>query len=93
MLLRDQLEDLFEFSQGRLAGVHERVAAAKSRDLGHPRTVVLAVQHHLVIVKGHRAIIRLPIPGARLRLARPADETVVDRRFAAMSAQRPPFWP
>jgi hypothetical protein len=63
MLLRDQREDVFEFGQGRFAGVHERVAASKSRDLGHPGPVVLAVQHDFVVVEGHRAITP-PILGA-----------------------------
>ena len=64
MLLRDQREDLFEFSQGRLAGVHERVAASESRDLGYPGSVGLLVQHDLVVVEGHHAIIRLGCGGA-----------------------------
>ncbi len=49
MLLRDQREDLFEFGQGRFAGVHECVAASKSRDLGHPGPVVLPVQEVAVV--------------------------------------------
>ena len=63
MLLRDQCEDLFEFGQGRFSGVHERVAASKSRDLGHPRSIVLPVQHDFVVVKSHGVIVRLSRTG------------------------------
>jgi hypothetical protein len=53
MLLGDQRKYVLEFSQGRLARVHQRVAASESRDFGYPRTVVLAVEDDLVIVKTH----------------------------------------
>jgi hypothetical protein len=57
-LLGDQRKYVLEFSQSRLARVHERVTASESGDLGDPRAVVLAVQNDLVIVKALGAIVR-----------------------------------
>ena len=59
MLLGDQREHLRELGQGRLARVHQRVAAAEGRDLGHPGSIVLPVEYDLVVVKAHGSIIRL----------------------------------
>jgi hypothetical protein len=58
MLTRDQCEHLLELGQSRFARVHERIAAADSRDLSHP-SIVLPVQDDLVVVEAHGAIIRL----------------------------------
>ena len=65
MLLGDQRKYVLEFSQGRLARVHQRVAASESRDFGYPRAVVLAVKDDLVIVKAHGAIIRRAMSTSR----------------------------
>src|SRR5687767_8478410 len=58
MLLGDQIKYVLEFSQGRLARIHQRVAASERRDFGYPRAIFLAVEDDLVIVKAHDAIIR-----------------------------------
>jgi hypothetical protein len=75
MLLRNQPKDLFEFGQSRFAGVHKRVAASESRDLGHPGAIVLAVQHDFVVVKSHGVIIRRsrarPVSDARQEVEEP----------------------
>ena len=71
MLLGDQRKYVLEFSQGRLARVHQRVAASESWDFGYPRAVVLAVKDDLVIVKAHGAIIRraAPVPAGNFQLS------------------------
>ena len=49
---------VLEFSQGRLARVHQRVATSENWDFGYPRAIVLAVKDDLVVVKAHGAMIR-----------------------------------
>lgn len=56
ILLGNKSEHLLEFCEGRLARIHQRVAAAKGRDVGHPRAIVLAVKNDLVVVKAHAQV-------------------------------------
>ena len=53
ILLCDQREHLFELGEGGLPSVHQRVAASESRDLGHPRAIVLSVEYDLVVIEAH----------------------------------------
>src|SRR5687767_8739310 len=73
MLLGDQRKYVLEFGQGRLARVHQRVAASESRDVSYPRAVVLAVKDDLVIVKAHGAIIRRAARGLAASSSCPVD--------------------
>ena len=74
VLLGDQRKYVLEFSQSRLARVHQRVTASESGDLGYPRAVVLAVQNDLVIVKAHGAIIRRAARVSAASSSRPVDD-------------------
>ena len=53
VLVCDQSKHAMQLCQGRLAGVHQRVAAADCRPFCDPAAVELAVHDDLVVGKGH----------------------------------------
>lgn len=55
IFLGDYREHALEFGERCLTRGHQCVAAAESRDLGHPRAVCLPVQDDFIVVKAHES--------------------------------------